>query len=588
MKSNHEVRSVFSFQHEHLVRAKFYFLTIMLVLTALNAKGQNLETIGTGKALEVSGGVNANSVFYKANGIDNRRDPFNYFFSGNLNIGLYGWSVPLSFSYSNQQSIFQQPFNQYGLSPTYKWLTLHAGYRGMTFSNYTLNGHLFLGVGFDIAPTDKIKVSAFYGRLQKAVDEDTTQENNVPAYRRMGGGAKISIGDQKNNVGLIFFKAKDEIKSLDVAQLKSNVNPEENLVFGVNFVTALHDRLNLTGDYASSAITRDIRDEAISAANALDNFHFAFRPRVSSSYYHALKTSLTYAFVNAGIGMAYERVDPGYRTLGAYFFNNNIESFAFTGAAMFLQKKIRVNGQVGLQRNNLDRKELNTMNRLSVAINMSYQASQRLVLNTTYSNFQTVINFRLPLDNLNEVGPYENLDTLNYRQVAQNASISVNFVLNESKDRRQNLNFNVSFQKTADEQASVEQPTGASFYNFNGSYTMVLAKDLTVNVASNANFTESSAVRNRILGPSASLRKSFFEKKLSANATVSYNKSYVNGVGGGEVTNIRLGGNYMWKENHQFDLSVTRSGRETTQPTKQNRFNEFIVQFGYSYNFSLN
>jgi len=38
--------------------------------------------------------------------------------------------VSYSFSYifSNQQSSFQQPFNQYGLHPTYKWITGHIGY----------------------------------------------------------------------------------------------------------------------------------------------------------------------------------------------------------------------------------------------------------------------------------------------------------------------------------------------------------------------------------------------------------------------------------------------------------------------------
>lgn len=568
-----------------LIRIAFIFVLVVLIENAL---GQNLETIGKGKAFTVSGGINASSVFYDASGVAARRDPFNYFLSGNLNIGLYGWSVPLSFSYSNQQSQFQQPFNQYGLSPTYKWITAHAGYRGMTFSNYTMNGHVFLGGGFDIVPTNKIKVSAFYGRLLKAVEEDTTQENNIPVYERLGGGAKITLGDQKNNIGLIVFKAKDEINSLAVAPTSADVNPEENLVLGVSFVTALNQRLNINGEYASSAITKDTRAEAVSADNAFDKMKFIFQPRASSSYYHAIKAGVTYAFVNAGVGASYERIDPGYRTLGAYYFNNNLESFAFTGTTILNQKKLRLNGQVGLQRNNLDATELNTMNRFSGAVNASYQASQRMTMNVSYSNFQTVINFRSQFDYLNQVSPYENLDTLNYRQIAQNATANANYVLNESKERRQNVNLNLSFQKTADVQADVEQPSGSRFYNINSSYTLTFDQNLTVNLAANGNFTETQAGGNKIYGPSASVRRSFFGKKLSTSGSLSYNNAYSKGKRTSEVFNIRMGANYTWLEKHQFDLSLTRVSRSTDQSETQKRFNELTVQFGYNYNFNLN
>ncbi|MEQ8338575.1 MAG: hypothetical protein RIA62_14560 [Cyclobacteriaceae bacterium] len=42
---------------------------------------------------------------------------------------------------------FQQPFNQYGMSPTYKNVTAHIGFRSMNFSRYSLAGHLFLVPG---------------------------------------------------------------------------------------------------------------------------------------------------------------------------------------------------------------------------------------------------------------------------------------------------------------------------------------------------------------------------------------------------------------------------------------------------------
>lgn len=564
------------------------FLFIVFVGIANAALSQDLERIGKSDMFGLSGGINVNSVFYDATGMPLRRDPFNYFLSGNLNMSIYEWSVPLSFTYSNQHTTFQQPFNQYGLSPTYKWVTLHAGYRSMTFSNYTVNGHLFLGGGFDIAPGDKIKLSTFYGRLQKAVGVDSLAVNNIPAYQRMGGGMKCRIGNEKDLFELILFKAKDQVGSLPIMPDSTPVRPEENLVLGLNVGYALADGLTLKAEVAHSAITRDTRNEAIDGGQVYERLSFVFRPRASSSFYKAMKAALQYSFSSGGVGFSYERVDPGYRTLGAYYFNNNLENIALIGSAVLWDKKIRVNGQAGVQRNNLDNAQLSTMNRLSGAINTSVEFSPRLTSNISYSNFQTVINFRSQFTDINQATPYENLDTLNYRQIAQNANCNMSYAVSTSKERRQHLNVNLAFQKTADHQADIEQPTGARFYNLNSSYTMVLAeKDLTVTAAVNANLTESLNAQNKIYGPSASLRKTMLDRKFTANLTLSYNTAFVNDKRTSEITNIRLSSSYSLKDKHQFDLSMSKINRSTSGAESASTIGEVTIQFGYSYNFSM-
>ncbi|MGB3468518.1 MAG: hypothetical protein WBA74_24750 [Cyclobacteriaceae bacterium] len=552
--------------------------------------GQDLANIGKGEALKVSGSINANQVLYLSQGIDGRRDPYNYFIAGNLNLSIYGWAIPLSFSYSNQNSSFQQPFNQYGLSPTYKWVTLHAGYRSLSFSKYTLNGHLFLGGGVEVAPTDKIRVSAIYGRFQQAVEEDTTRQGNVPAYRRMAGGVKFTYGDSKDFVDVIIFKAKDDENSLASPPIANNVNPEENLVLGVGFNKTFSKKLVLKAEYASSAISQDIRAEEVTSGNVYDGLSFAFRPRVSSSYYQAVNAAIQYKIKGAGFGLAYERVDPGYRTLGSYFFNNNLENIAFTNTLVAMKNKVRLNWRMGVQRNNLDNEELNTLRRLSGAINVSFMASPKMIYNASYTNFRTVVNFRSQFDQINQAGPFLNLDTLNYKQVAQNANLNANFVLNDSKERRQNLNVNIAYQQSADEQANVEQPTGASFYNINSSYSLSLGSTTTMSAAFNANLTNTIANTNSIIGPSLGIRKNFFDRKLSTNASFSFNNSYNDGILTSRIANMRFSGSFSVKEKHQLALnftgvsrfSISNSGQDDQQ---ENRFKEFTIQFGYNYSF---
>ncbi|MEM9338419.1 MAG: hypothetical protein AAGA66_06795, partial [Bacteroidota bacterium] len=567
------------------------------------ATGQSLDKIGQGRAFSLSGGVNVNQVAYAATGVEGRRDPYNYFMSGNLNIGLYGWNVPLSFSYSNQNASFQQPFNQYGLSPTYKWITAHLGYRSMTFSRYTLGGHLFLGAGVELAPTEKVKVAAMYGRLQKAVPIDTTNANNLPAYKRMGGGAKVTIGTASDFIEVMFFKAADEVNSInqeaflpaDRTTIDSTlvgtttlVTPEENLVLGVGFSTSPIKGLLVKGEFASSAITTDVRSETVSSGKIYDNLGFLFNPRVSSAYYQALNGAVQYRFNRYSFGATYERIDPGYRTLGAYYFNNDLENIAMTHTSSWLNQKLNVNLQLGVQRNNLDNSELSSMNRFSTAVAANYQVNQRLTTTLNYSNFSTVVNFRPAIELVDQLTPFDNLDTLNFRQVAQNASSNINYILNERKERRQNLSLNFSFQQTDDIRAGELQNTGTTFYNFNSAYMVNLSQQgIVLSLSGNANVSQSVQAETLIFGPSASMRKAFMDNKLASSLTFSFNTARTNGQLSSRVINLRLGSNYTLKETHQFSLNVTALNRFSPQNETASQFSEFVTEFGYNYNFNL-
>ena len=125
-----------------------------LISLTLTCTAQNLEMIGKEKPVKVTGGVSLSQILYSSSGIDSRRAPYSYFASGSLNFSLYGWNIPLSFSLSNQNVSFQQPFNQFAIHPTYKWISAHAGFISMTYSPYTVNGHLFNGGAVDLAPVN--------------------------------------------------------------------------------------------------------------------------------------------------------------------------------------------------------------------------------------------------------------------------------------------------------------------------------------------------------------------------------------------------------------------------------------------------
>lgn len=571
---------------------RLYTLAIILGLVCISTTplvAQNLESIGKEKPLSVAGGVSLSQVFYAANGIESRRDPYTYFASGNVNFSLYGWSVPLSFSFSNQNVSFQQPFNQYSLHPTYKWFTGHVGYISMSYSPYTVNGHIFLGAAVDAAPEGNWKFSALYGRFLKAVEPDTVSDNAAePAFKRMGYGFKASYGQEGGFVDLTLFHAKDDINSIRFVPDSLGILPEENLVVGISAGKTIFEHFLLKADLSSSALSRDTRADEQDNSHPLSRTGFLYTPRISSAYYKAFKTSLDYQESGYSIGVAYERVDPEYRTLGAYYFNNDLESITVNGSGSMLQGKMNVAISAGTQRDNLDKTKVSTMRRMVGSVNVNYLPSEKLNLSASYSSFQTFTNIRSQFVDINQLTPYDNLDTLNYTQVSQSATAMALYSFGRSKERKQSVNLNLSVQGATDKQADVTQNSGSQFYNLNASYAInIVPKNLTLSAALNANINDSPGMNTKTLGPTASVSKSFFERKLRTTLSTSYNTTYVNDRRVGAIVNGRVNGSYTLQKKHNLNLSLAVVNRDNKTETAANSFTEFTGTLGYSYAFGM-
>jgi hypothetical protein len=569
------------------VRRHCALLVISFAVSFQQLVAQNLESIGKEKPLTITGGLSLNQIVYAANGINSRRDPYSYFASGNINFNFYGWSVPLSFSLSNQNFSYQQPFNQYGLHPTYKWATAHIGYSSMSFSPYTLNGHIFNGVGVDLAPGDKFKFSAMYGRLMRAVQPDTLAENSpLPAFKRMGYGFKARYGDSKYFGEVSLFRAKDDTTSIDYIPEKEGVLPQENLVVSVGGGVTFFQKLLLKGEFASSGITRDIRYAESESKGFHGAFGNVFTPRISTSYYKAIKGNLSYAGNGYTVGLGYERVDPEYRTLGAYFFNSDMENITVNGATALAGGRVNVSANVGTQRDNLDDSKISTMRRWVSSLSIGFVPNEKLNLSANYSNFQTYTNIRSQFVDINQLTPYDNLDTLNFTQITQNININANYALPGNERKRQNLSMNSSIMKAADRQGEVEQNTGSLFYNMNAGYSLnMVPRNLTVSLMVNWSQNESLSVRSSTLGPTLSLSKAMLDKKLRLSTAASMNNTYTGGTMRNQVFSLRGNASYSIKQKHNLNLSLVGLNRSTKQESGTTDFTEFTGTLGYSYSF---
>lgn len=556
-------------------------------LYGVPATAQNLESIGKEKPIAVTGGASLNQIFYSANGIESRRDPYAWYASGNINFSLYGWSVPLSFSLSNQNSSFQQPFNQYSIHPTYKWITGHFGYTSMSFSPYTVNGHIFLGGGIDLAPEGKWRFSGLYGRFLRAVEHDTAT-TTPPAYQRMGYGFKASYVTGKDFVDLIVFHAEDEVGSIGSLPDSLNILPQENLVVSLGGGKSFLQNFMFKAELAATAISNDTRAAESDVDHPLAKTGPLYTPRLSSSFYKAFRTSLDFQQNAYIIGVAYERIDPEYRTLGAYFFNNDLENITANGSTSILQGRMNIAVSVGTQRDNIDNTKISTMRRAVGSLNVNYAISQRINFAGSYSNFQTYTNIRSQFQQINQLTPYENLDTLNFTQLSQNATVMMSYIFGRKETHRQNVSVNLMMQDASDEQGGVPQNSGMRFYNCNTAYSLgIVPKNITLSVSVNATINRGAMIDTRTIGPVVAVSKLLFDKKLRTVFSSTYNTTYSDGDKINQVVNGRVSAILSVQKKHNINLSMVLVNRESSTAEVSRSFSEFTGTLGYSYAFGI-
>ena len=563
-------------------------LSLVLAFCAgIPLAAQNLESIGKEKPLSFSGGLSFNQIVYSSRGIAARRDPYRYIVSGNVNLSLYGWSVPLTFSVSEANTAFYQPFNQYAVHPTWKWITAHAGYTSMSFSPYTVNGHIFLGGAVELAPEGMWKFSVLCGRFLKAISHDTTHlTGHLPAYQRMGYGMKATYGNSRDFVDLIAFHAADDATSAGSIPDSLLVTPQENMVLSIAAGKRFLKHFLAKAELATSAITRDTRSEKTKHSHPLAQTGIGFTPRLSSSYYRAFKTSFDYQKDGRTLGISYERIDPGYRTLGAYYFNNDLENIALNGSATLLNGKLGATANAGIQRDNLDKRKMSTMRRMVSAVNLNFTPSQRLNMAASWSSFQTYTNIRSKFETLNQLTPFDNFDTLNFTQISRNASLSGMYTLPGTENKKQNITVQFTWQDAADRQGERAQLIGTRFYNISAGYSLALIpRGLNVSLMFNTAINEGAYIQSRMMGPTATISRAFFQRKLKTSLSSSYTHTNSDGLNINSVLNYRGNAVVAVRKKHHINISAVMATRITRRESSHTSFTEFTGTVGYSYAF---
>ncbi|WP_196216466.1 hypothetical protein [Flavobacterium sp. LC2016-01] len=527
---------------------------------------------------KVTGNINANMMYYNST-MPNSREPFTYLFSGNLNISAFNFSVPLFYSITNQGKNlgYTAPFdfNRLSIMPKYKWVKAYIGNVSMSFSPYTLSGLPFKGVGLELTPRSPFKISLMGGQIFKAVQAEDGL-GGVPVYQRFGYGTKLGFEKEKYKIGWISFYAKDDVNSLNFSGIDKGVTPKENFVNSLLFSTSVIKNLNLNVEYALSALTNDTRAKNISGGSFRDKL---FAAKESTTFLNALNVNFDYNIQKSIIGLTYERIDPNYNTLGALYFNNDLENIALRFSRPFYQDKITVAASLGYQRDDLAKAKKQDTKRVVGSINLNYRITDQINFTGSYSNFSTYTNKKLDqfelINNPNVVAA----DTLDYRQLSQNANINMSYAF--GKKRNQNLNFNYSIAGQANEQGGIIRKGQAStVQNYNLAHSVNFI-GIKVALNSSLNYTSNEVGRNSnsSMGASVGASKKLLKDKLNTNLGVLYNNSQGD-MNSSSVFGVKFNNSYVLLQKHNFNMSIISMFRSSTASKK---YNDLNATLNYSY-----
>lgn len=561
-------------------------LLLVLLLLQTFVMGQTTD-FSNEKAFSVNGGFSLRSLYYNASGIEARNPRTAFIATGNLTPVIYGIQLPLSFSYSaDGAASYSQPFNMFGISPRYKWVTLHAGYRQLNYQPYTLNGHTIVGFGGEITP-GKFFLSVMKGKLNRATTIDTISQNLVDAsYTRKGLAGKIGYGNENKFVALSFLRAMDDSTSLliDKTKYNQNLNPNlfaaQNVVGGLSFKYTFFKKLILESDVAMSVYTRDAQSplaiEDPANEKLLKLLNKVIYINGTSEYSTAGNAAIGYKTKTYGVKVKYQRIDPNFKSMGTYFIATDIENITVQPSFKLLKNKIRFNGSLGIQKDNLSKLKASTSKRWIGSANASADITKNLGVDVNFSNY--FVN--------QKPGTTRFADTLRIFQSTYNLGVSPRFIINTVNHTHLFLlsgqssllnDFNNSYQQG---QQSRELKSLNSFF----SYQLRFNQSGT-SVGSTVNYTNLSNefIEENNYGLTLNASKYLLQKKIFGSVTGSYLRNKRNGINGNIITGS-LALQYAFLKSHSFGLNANYTNSEAVDvSTVRPSFKEYRVELSYNY-----
>ena len=359
--------------------------TLIALLPLCPSKAQDISQIAQSDPLIITGAIGTNNTYYHSSMGDGYRSPLSNSFYMNLNISVYGISMPFSLYFSNDNLDFNHPHLSFNMNPQYKNWTGYFGESSMNYSSYVMSMS-FNGIGVEYDDNDHWRFGAFYGTLRSAINDDPTDPNaRQPQYKRLGWGFKVGYGKGSNFLDLYMLRAYDRLKSLD-DYWQQRVAPQENVVVALKGGLRPLSWFTLSGNVATSMFSTDTRVDKVDDPS-FDKWGSVFETRYSSLARFAGDVSATFTMGSAlNASLIYRMVQPDYNSLGAYYISNNYQSFGLNLSSSPV-RNLTLAGTLSAQSDNLSGKQLYTTKGYVYSANAAMRIANLVNLSASYNGY---------------------------------------------------------------------------------------------------------------------------------------------------------------------------------------------------------
>jgi len=409
------------------------------------------------------------------------------------------------------------------VSPQWKWIKVHLGYRNINFSKYVLGGHTILGAGLELTP-GKFRFGIVYGRLQrttnKAYNINNPTSDTLSTYSRKALSFKIGVGSDNTFVDFVFLRGYDDSTSVDTSYYRSGNFPATNVVAGINSRIAFSRTLHLQIESAYSLYTNN--QKSIGTVEISPFVDKMIPVNISTQGFLAVNGKLEYKNRKGfSAGVQYRRIDPGYKSMGSYFINNDVENITANLGFSLFKRRMSIRGSMGTERNNLKTARNATTKKLIGSFMLNYNPVHFFGININYSNY-SVNQHAGRIQIADSVKLYQTNGTLvimpHFQFLGKGKKtshyISTVYTRMNLNDKNPQSGFNNSF------------VTSNALLTYGLSF---LSNGMGINMSINYNRVEMSGGQSTNKGFTFGANKSFLKGKFNTGLSVNYTNS-VNGT----------------------------------------------------------
>jgi hypothetical protein len=461
---------------------------------------------------------------------------------------------------------FQQPFNQFGMSPKFDWLTVHAGYFSTKYSELSFGDVRMLGGGFEANP-GKFRIAALYGIARQSRAKDSAS-GFQGEFKRTLTALKLGYGDENSYfVHLNAIQAIDDASSLAIDSLSPL--PTENLGATISFGLPFSQRIAIKGEVGASAFSHNILSPEITE-NAPKFPHFLFTPRYSSQIDGAAKLSILItpeALWNVKLNAQW--IGPGYVSLGYVQLQNDILETTIAPTLRLFDSKILMRGSFGMRYNNLRNTRLASTRRIIGSFLTTAQLTDNLSMDIQYSNYglrSTHVN-----------------DTMRVQNIFQMLSLSPRWNFS-GWGANHSLSASFSYQDMDDKNLFTSVSTSSSTSLWSLLHTLSLEPMLSFTSSIFYTSITTTFLNTKALNLTETVSNTYLNNKLTVSLTGGY--SFVQTVGQDNQIIGRIVAAYQLTSSSSLILTVNSNNYDYAQAVSGNpSFREYQASLQYQLTF---